>query len=74
MAESSSAPPASTFVVRFWREGSAGRTRWRGHITHVQSGNNAPFLDLGSVLDFVRGFGVMAEGEGQAAEKGEGIP
>jgi hypothetical protein len=61
VVELSSEPPVSTFVIRFWREWSASQGRWRGRIEHVQSGQHADFLDLGGVLDFVRGFGVMAE-------------
>lgn len=61
MAEPSSISPASTFVVRFWREWSAAGWRWRGRIVHVPSGQRADFLELKGVLDFVRGLGVMAE-------------
>jgi hypothetical protein len=61
MAEPSGAPPASTFVIRFWREWSAAGSRWRGRIEHVQSGQRADFVKLESILEFVRGLGVMAE-------------
>jgi hypothetical protein len=61
MAEPSSVPPVSTFVIRFWREWSATTGRWRGRIEHVQSGQRADFLDLEAILEFVRGFGVTAE-------------
>ena len=62
MAETaSSIPPASTFVLRFWREWSASGSRWRGRIEHVQSGQRADFVELQSILEFVRAFGVMAE-------------
>ena len=47
-----------TFVVRFWREASAGSVRWRGQIEHVQSGQSAAFLDLEAMLRFLRRFGV----------------
>jgi hypothetical protein len=50
-----------TFVVRFWRETSAGQARWRGQIEHVQSGESASFLDLGAMLHFLRRFGFAAE-------------
>lgn len=43
-----------TFVVRFWRETTAGGLRWRGQIAHVQSGESAAFLDV----DAIRRFGV----------------
>ena len=61
MAEPSLVPPASTFVIRFWREWSATAGRWRGRIEHVQSGRRADFVELESVLDFVRDQGVMAD-------------
>ena len=61
MAEPSGAPPASTFVIRFWREWSAAGSRWRGRIEHVQSGQRADFVKLESILEFVRGLGVMVE-------------
>jgi len=61
MAEPSSAPPVSTFVIRFWREWSATTGRWRGRIEHVQSGQRADFLDLEAILEFVRGCGVTVE-------------
>jgi hypothetical protein len=67
MAELSAGSPVSTFVVRFWRERSRGEVRWRGRIEHLQSGDNASFLDLESLLEFVRGVGVMAENEGTLA-------
>ena len=46
MAESSSVPPVSTFVVRFWQKWSAAAPRWRGGIEHVQSGECATFLEV----------------------------
>jgi len=41
--------------------------RWRDRIEHLQSGDDAAFLDLDSLLDFVRGFGVMVSDEERAA-------
>ncbi len=61
MVESSSMPPASTFVIRFWREWSASTARWRGRIEHVQSGQRADFVEPEGILDFVRGLGVMVD-------------
>lgn len=49
-----------TFIVRFWRETSAVGGRWRGRIEHVQSGQSAAFLDLETMLDFLRRFGFEA--------------
>jgi hypothetical protein len=61
MAEPSRTSPASTFVIRFWREWSATAARWRGRIEHVQSGQRAEFVHPEDILLFVRGFGVMAD-------------
>jgi hypothetical protein len=50
-----------TFVVRFWRETSAGEVRWRGQIEHVQSGERVAFLELNTMLRFLHRFGVHME-------------
>ncbi len=71
MAESSPIPPASTFVVRFWQEWSAAGPRWRGRIEHVQSGENAAFLDVDGMLDFVRRAGVMLGDENRLVREEE---
>jgi hypothetical protein len=63
--------PASTFVVRFYREWTAGRPRWRGHIEHLQSGEGVAFLDLDKLLAFVRSFGIIVEEEGPGAGREE---
>jgi len=63
MAEPSPSPPLNTFVVRFWREWTAARPRWRGRIEHVQSGEVATFLGLDAMLDFIQRFGIMADDE-----------
>ena len=69
MVESSPVPPASTFVVRFWQEWSAAGPRWRGRIEHVQSGEGATFLNLDGMLDFIRSFGAMPDGQSRPARK-----
>ena len=61
MAGTSCSPPASTFIVRFWREWSAAGSRWRGRIEHVQSGESAVSLDLQGILDFIQRYGVMPD-------------
>jgi len=61
MTERTQVPPASTFVIRFWREWSVSGSRWRGRIEHVQSGQRAEFVELQGILEFVRALGVMAE-------------
>ena len=70
MAESQRITLASTFVVRFWREWSAARPRWRGCIEHIQSDESATFLDLESMMGFIRGKGIMAHDEGQPEDAG----
>lgn len=62
MAEGRSNPPASTFVVRFWREWSAAGSRWRGQVEHVQSGQSATSPDLEGIVSFFQRHGVMDEG------------
>lgn len=63
MTESTPSPPVSTFVIRFWREWSSVRPRWRGRIEHMQSGQSATFLGLNAMLDFMRRFGAMVDDE-----------
>ena len=63
MTEPSPIPPASTFVVRLWREWSTAGPRWRGWVEHVQSGEEAAFLDLDEMLRFIRRFAAMADDE-----------
>jgi hypothetical protein len=67
MHEPTSLPASSTFVIRFWCEGS-GPARWRGRIEHLQSGQHADFLALAEAMSFVQELGVMA-GEWQQAEQ-----
>ena len=63
MAETaSSIPPASTFVIRFWREWSASGSRWRGCIEHVQSGTSVTRSDLKGIVGFIQRYGIMVDG------------
>ena len=71
MTEPSPVPPISTFVVRFWQEWSAAKSRWRGRIEHVQSGESAAFLGVDGMLDFVRRVGVMQGDESRLAGEAE---
>ena len=71
MAESSSVSPASTFVLRFWREWSATTGRWRGRIEHVQSGQRADFVNLTDMLRFVQGLGIMVQNQGPSPDTEE---
>jgi hypothetical protein len=45
------------FILRIWLEETAeeaGRAIWRGHITHVPSGEKRYLQDLNDIIDFVR--------------------
>ena len=71
MAEPARISPASTFVLRFWREWSATTGRWRGRIEHLQSGLHADFVDITEMLDFLQGLGVMAGDRASPSEREE---
>ncbi|MGE5223628.1 MAG: hypothetical protein ACM3PY_14415 [Omnitrophica WOR_2 bacterium] len=60
MQPSVPATPMLTFVLRFQRETTAGETRWRGSIEHVQSGEAIAFMDFETMLRFLRRFGIRA--------------
>ncbi len=55
------ATTTATFVVRFWREWSAGEPLWRGRIEHVQSGQAASFRDIEGLIGFLERFGIGGE-------------
>lgn len=45
-----------SFIVKVWREETAeegGQTRWRGHITHVQTGKRRYLQSLSGILAFI---------------------
>lgn len=47
---------ASSFVVRLWIEETAeeaGTATWRGHITHVPSGDRRYIKELCEILPFI---------------------
>lgn len=55
MAESGST--SQSFIVKIWIEetaAEAGRVLWRGHITHVPSGDRCYFQDFGAMLAFMK--------------------
>jgi hypothetical protein len=62
-----------TFVVRFWRDTSAGEGRWRGRIEHVQSGDGVAFLELEGMLRFMRRFRI-AVGDEPVDDQGDHSP
>ena len=49
-------PDTQSFIVRVWveeRAEEAGRGVWRGHITHVPSGERRYLKNLGEIEDFI---------------------
>jgi hypothetical protein len=62
-----------TFVVRFWREESAGEVRWRGRIEHVQSAEGTAFLDAEGMFRFMGQFGI-AVGDEPVDDQGDHSP
>ena len=47
---------AQSFIVRIWVEERAdetGQGLWRGHITHVPSGERRYLKNLGEIEDFI---------------------
>jgi hypothetical protein len=71
MSESTGVTRLFTFVVRVWREWSGARLRWRGRIQHVESGDATSFVELGSMVRFLRSSGALAEDESLPGEKEE---
>ena len=68
MAESPSTLPSSTLVVRLWHEATAEGPRWRGRIEHLQSGESAAFVDLDTMLRFLRRFSIGEDEKGGRAD------
>ncbi|MFN8468448.1 MAG: hypothetical protein U0X20_23015 [Caldilineaceae bacterium] len=63
-------PNTHSFVVKVWLEetvAEAGRGSWRGHITHVVSGERRYMQSLGEITKFIEsyliGMGVQPEVE-----------
>ena len=42
-----------SFVVRIWLEDEDNRASWRGHVTHVPSGNRQYVERLTDIVDFI---------------------
>jgi hypothetical protein len=45
-----------SFIIRIWIEETveeAGRATWRGHITHVPTGERRYFQNLGEIVTFI---------------------
>lgn len=50
-------PNTHSFVVKVWLEETveeAGRARWRGHVTHVASGERRYLESLSGLAAFIR--------------------
>lgn len=60
-----------SFVARIWLEGDAGEdAKWRGHLQHVQGGEEVYFRSFAEVCEFLeRVSGVSAAGLGLTAPK-----
>jgi hypothetical protein len=57
---------AHSFIVRMWVEETveeAGRTMWRGHITHVPTGERRYLRNLGDItlfiIPYLQGMGIQ---------------
>lgn len=49
-------PDTQSFVVRVWLEETLeeeGRAKWRGHVTHVTSGERRYLESLSGIIDFI---------------------
>ncbi len=49
-------PDAQSFIVKAWveeRAAEGGKGVWRGHITHVPSGERRYLKNLGEIEDFI---------------------
>jgi hypothetical protein len=55
-----------SFIVKIWLEETieeSGRAIWRGHITHVPSGERRALKDLNDILIFIRTYLAQIEVE-----------
>jgi hypothetical protein len=62
MTETPSAPPLTTFVVRFRREWWVAGGQCRGQIEHLQGDEGATFLTWHQMVALVECFGIVVEG------------
>jgi hypothetical protein len=49
-------PDTQSFVVKVWLEETVeeeGRAKWRGHVTHVTSGERRYLESLSGIADFI---------------------
>ena len=52
-------PDTQSFVVKVWLEETVeeeGRAKWRGHVTHVTSGERRYLESLSGIADFIMPF------------------
>lgn len=50
-------PDTQSFVVKVWLEETVeetGRAKWRGHVTHVTSGERRYLESLSGIVDFIK--------------------
>lgn len=65
-----------SFVARIWLERDAGKeANWRGHVQHVQGGEELYFQSFAEVCEFLeRVSGVSAAGLDMAAPRPVAVP
>jgi len=64
-----------SFIIKIWLEeemDEAGRTMWRGHITHVPGGERQYIQDLNAIRPFIQPF-LEQMGAASDLDSGEGI-
>ena len=62
-ADDSLEPDSFAFIVKIWMEETAdvaGSPTWRGHITHVPSGERRYFEHLDAIVDFIRAYQIRS--------------
>jgi hypothetical protein len=66
-------PDTHSFVVKTWLEVTkeeAGQARWRGHITHVVSGERRYLQSLAEITSFIEGYLVRMGVPPESAQRG----
>jgi hypothetical protein len=65
-----------SFIIKIWLEeemDEAGRTVWRGHITHVPGGERHYIQELDAIPPFIQPYlEAMSAGPNSITEKGDG--
>lgn len=66
-------PDTYSFIIKLWMEEASGMPRsslWRGHITHVPSGERRYLKSLGDITRFIEAY---MEEMGADASQGERV-